>query len=93
MFRKDLIDMLHDRPMSVVEIATLLEEPPKRIEDDLRHLLKSLKHMDYHAHIIPACCNKCGFKFNKDKLTKPGKCPRCKGTWIDEPRIEIIRSH
>lgn len=89
MFRKDLIDMLLNRPMAVSEIARAVDEPPSRIVDDLQHLLRSLKHMDYKAVIEPARCRACGFEFSTEKLSKPSKCPECRGTWILEPRIEI----
>jgi len=40
-------DLLHDNPMSVTQIARLVDERPKDVEADLQHLLKSLKHGDY----------------------------------------------
>jgi predicted Zn-ribbon and HTH transcriptional regulator len=39
--------------------------------------------------VEPAACQKCGFEFTKGKLLKPGRCPKCKSTWIDEPRVGI----
>ena len=89
MYRKDLIGILQDRPVTLHELARLLDEPPGQLEDDLRHLLRSLKHSPYRAIITPARCRKCGFTFNRDKLHKPGKCPRCHGTWIAAPLIGI----
>ncbi|MHC4269763.1 MAG: transcriptional regulator [Planctomycetota bacterium] len=89
MFRKDLITLLQDSPMDLKGIARFLQVSPKDVEDDLRHLIKSLKHSDYRLVITPAYCRKCGFKFHKDKLHKPGKCPHCHGTWIQRPLLEI----
>jgi predicted Zn-ribbon and HTH transcriptional regulator len=89
MFRKDLIDMLLGHQMTVTEIARVVDEPPSRIVDDLQHLLRSLKHMDFQALIKPARCRACGFEFSTDKLNKPSKCPECRATWILEPKIEI----
>ena len=89
MYRKDLIGMLHDQPASLHELALLLGVHLKEVEDDLHHLIKSLKNMPYHAIITPATCRKCGFVFHKNKLHKPGKCSACKGTWISEPLISI----
>ena len=34
--------------------------------------------------------HKCGFVFAAQKLLKPGKCPQCRSTWLEEPVIEII---
>ena len=89
MFRKDLIDLLLGNPMSVSQIARAVEESPSRIADDLKHLLRSLKHMDYEASIEPARCRACGFEFSEEKLTKPSKCPQCHSTWVLEPKIGI----
>jgi predicted Zn-ribbon and HTH transcriptional regulator len=89
MFRRDLIPLLLDNPLSVAQMARLVGEPPKDVASDLQHLLKSLKHTEYTALVIPATCRKCGFEFGGDKLTKPSKCPECQSTWLTEPRIEI----
>lgn len=89
MFRKDLIDMLLHNPMSIRDIARALELSPRDVEQDIRHLLKSLKHSAYGAVVTPAQCRKCGFTFQDDKLRKPGKCPACHATWIKEPQIEV----
>ncbi len=80
---------MRDHPATLRELAVMLGQHPKDVEDDVRHLLKSLRNMPYRAEITPARCRKCGFAFQKDKLHKPGKCPRCNGTWITEPMISI----
>ena len=90
-FRKDLIPLLLDNPMSVAQIARLVRETPRDIENDLLHLLKSLKHTEYTGVIEPARCRKCGFEFATGKLAKPSKCPECKVTWILEPRVALQR--
>jgi transcriptional regulator len=91
MFRKDLIPILLNRPLTVSEISRIVDQTGKDTTDDLEHLLKSLKHMEYEALIEPAVCKKCGFEFSTDKLRKPSKCPKCKGTWITEPQIQLKR--
>lgn len=84
--------MLLGQSRSIAELAYLLDEAPKDVEQDLQHFLKSLKRMPYHEVIEPARCRQCGFVFQHKKLRKPGKCPQCKGTWISEPRIGIERN-
>ncbi|MGD9164820.1 MAG: hypothetical protein PVF13_08685 [Chromatiales bacterium] len=68
MFRKDLIDLLQHHPATLRELSEQLEEPVKDMESDLRHLLKTLRHLPYRAVVTPARCNKCNFVFHKDKL-------------------------
>jgi transcriptional regulator len=89
MFRKDLIEILRGNPMTVSQIARLVDESPGRVADDLNHLLRSLKHTEYKAVVEPARCRACGFEFSSEKLTKPSKCPECHSTWVLEPKIGI----
>ena len=44
------------------------------------------------AVVERAECRKCGFRFDEDKITKPGKCPECRETWIREPRVGLERT-
>ena len=87
MFRRDLIDILKARSISLRKLALLLDERPRDLEDDLQHLFRSLRKDPLGPVITPAHCRKCGFRFDEHKPHKPGKCPRCKGTWISEPLI------
>jgi hypothetical protein len=90
MFRKDLIPLLLNNPMAVADLAKLCGAPIKVLHDDLRHLIKSLKNSAYDIKVHPAACRKCHFVFSADKLTRPGKCPKCRATWIEPPLIEIL---
>ncbi len=89
MFRKTLIDVLLERPYTVAELAEALEEKFRDVENDVRHLLRSLKHEPYKAVIEPAHCKHCGFSFWSDKLQRPGKYPKCRSTWFEPPHIHI----
>ena len=71
MFRKNLIKLLLENPMSLRQIARMEEELPDRIADDLNHLFRSLKHTEYEAVIEPARCRARGFEFSESKLNKP----------------------
>jgi hypothetical protein len=92
MFRKDLVTFLQDHPLTVAELARLFGASHKEVEDDLRHLAKSLKQTAYHLDVHPATCRKCAFVFSAQKLTKPSKCPRCRSTWIEEPLVQVSTS-
>ncbi|QBQ55210.1 transcriptional regulator [Nitrosococcus wardiae] len=89
MYRKELIKILLNNPMSVHELAVAMEEPIKEVRDDLQHLQKSLRHSPYQIEITPAKCNQCGFVFHRDKMSKPSRCPQCKGSWISAPLIGV----
>jgi hypothetical protein len=61
------------------------------VEDDLRHLIRSARAAGHCIVIEPARCKSCGFTFSDEKLSKPGKCPECRSTWLYEPLIRIER--
>jgi predicted Zn-ribbon and HTH transcriptional regulator len=88
-FRRDLISMLTAQPRSVSSIARELRLDRRHVEDDLRHAIRSARAAGYSVVIEPARCKQCGFVFGEDKLSKPGKCPSCRGTRIFEAQIKI----
>lgn len=89
MFRRDLVPLLMGRTLTLSELAREVHEKPKDVLDGLAHLQKSSRHADYVLIVDPAECRKCGFEFATDKLSRPGKCPKCRGTWIFEPRFTV----
>jgi predicted Zn-ribbon and HTH transcriptional regulator len=88
-FRKDLLKMLTAQPRSVSSIARELGIARGDVEDDFRHLVRSARAAGHRVAIEPARCKSCGFTFGEDKLSKPGKCPVCRGTRLYEAQISI----
>ena len=91
MFRKSLIDILLENPMSLPQIARQVGQKPKDVETDLKHLLLSLRHSDFTLEVYPSECRRCDFVFGPDKLHKPSKCPKCKGSWLTDPEMVVHR--
>jgi hypothetical protein len=89
MFRRELVPLLRGRPRTVSQIARELDIPRQDIAFDLAHLLKSLRRAGVRVVVTPARCRKCGFTFPDERLVKPGKCPECRETWIQEPMVGI----
>ncbi len=89
MFRKDLVALLAAGPRSVSSIARELGLRRGDVEDDLRHALRSARAAGHKIVIVPARCRSCGFTFDEEKLSKPGKCPVCKGSRLYEAQIGI----
>jgi predicted Zn-ribbon and HTH transcriptional regulator len=89
MFRKDLLPLLSAEPRSVSRIARELGLKRGDVEEDLRHLIRSARAAGHGITVVPARCRSCGFTFGEDKLSKPGKCPACRGTWLYEAQINI----
>jgi predicted Zn-ribbon and HTH transcriptional regulator len=87
--RKDLVSLLTGQPRSVSALARDLGLRRGDIEDELRHALRSAKAAGHHIVVLPARCRACGFTFDDDKLSKPGKCPACRSTHLYEPQISV----
>ena len=90
--RKHLIEVLSAEPRSVSRLARELRLPRGDVEDALRHMLRSARAAGHRIVVVPARCRSCGFTFDEDKLTKPGKCPSCRGSRIFEPQISLDRA-
>ena len=90
--RKDLVTLLSAEPRSVSSLARELGLPRGDIEEHLRHALQSARAAGHAIVVLPARCRTCGFTFDAAKLTKPGKCPACRGTRVFEPQISIHSS-
>ena len=86
-FRRQLIELLSGEPRSASSLARELGVTRKNMEDDLRHTLRSARAAGYKIDVLPARCKACGFVFDTEKLSKPSRCPTCKGTRLFEPMI------
>ena len=87
--RKELIQLLSEQPRSVSSLARDLGLKRGDVEDDLRHAIRSARAAGHRVAILPARCRTCGFTFGEEKLSKPGKCPACRGTRLYEAQISV----
>ena len=86
--RQQIAEMLR-QPRTSSSIAHELKLTRDEVEDHLKHLLRSARTADQEVRIEPARCRSCGYTFSQDKISKPGKCPECRGTRLYEPLIQI----
>ena len=59
------------------------------VEEDFRHAIRSAQAQGHRVEIIPARCKACDFVFGTDKLSKPSRCPSCKGTRLFEAMVYV----
>ena len=81
--------MLGAQPRSVSWLARELGLKRGDVEDDLRHMIRSARAAGHRVVIEPARCRSCDFHFSEEKLSKPGKCPQCRGTRLYEAQIRV----
>ncbi len=94
--REQIIKILRNSSnfLSAEQIARSLDiKDVKLIYSDIQHIAKTIRSLSGGREIIvmdPPRCRKCGFVFKNTKhLGKPGKCPKCKSTWIEPARFKI----
>ena len=90
--RQQITYMLQGGTFSAKNISAEVRIPEKEIYEHLFHIQRALSHKDLFLIIIPSECKKCGYVFAKrQRLKKPGKCPVCRGHFIQEPLFSIAK--
>jgi predicted Zn-ribbon and HTH transcriptional regulator len=89
--RRHLIELLSHEPRSVSSLARELGMTRGDVEDDLRHAIRSARAQGHDVRVIPARCKSCDFVFGEEKLSKPSRCPACKGTRLFEALLHVPR--
>ena len=86
---RDLLAVLKAGPRTASSLARELGLNRRDMEGELRHVLRTARAAGQAIAIEPARCKTCGFVFDSDRLTKPGRCPECKGSRIYEPLVSL----
>ncbi len=90
--RHEMVELLERREMSARDISMEMGIPEKEVIDNLEHIRVMLRKKGMGLFVTPAKCRKCGYVFRKrDRLSKPGKCPVCRGEHIEEALFSIVR--
>ncbi len=83
--------LLSEGHLSAKEISMDIGIREKDVYQHLEHIQQTLRQETCQLIVEPAICKLCGFIFKKrTRLTKPGKCPLCKGSSIEEPRFSLF---
>ena len=76
--------------MSAIEISQALSIREKEVYEHLPHVGRSVAAQGKNLIIIPSRCLDCEYVFrDRKRFTRPGRCPRCKGTHLQSPAYEI----
>ncbi|MCG6947653.1 MAG: transcriptional regulator [Acidobacteria bacterium] len=59
------------------------------LEEDLRHIERSVRPEGRRLKVRPAQCEACGFDFKSTALHPPGRCPACRDRRITGPWFRI----
>lgn len=87
------MDLLRDELLTAKELSAEAGMSERRVREALEHVRRSAPAHGLRLVMEPARCRSCGFAFAKrDRLGKPGRCPLCKGSFIEEPRFRLVES-
>jgi predicted Zn-ribbon and HTH transcriptional regulator len=87
-----LLELVSAQPRTASSLARELGLDRRDMEDDLRHLIRTARALGHEVVVEPARCKSCGFVFEEDRLTKPGRCPACRESRIYEPLIRVAKA-
>ena len=87
--RQRIVELLTAGERSFDDLRHELELTVKVLEEDLRHVERSVRVSGQRLQVRPASCLGCGFDFTKKALHPPGRCPNCRDRRIDGPWMKI----
>ena len=89
--RQRIIELITGTRLASHQLAQMLGIPERQVEEHLSHVVKSVARDPSRRFILePSCCPDCGFLFrDRTRLTRPGRCPKCRGEAITAPRYGI----
>lgn len=88
--RQALAEVLRHGGHTAHDLSGLIGVPEKAVADHLQHLAKSLPAHGEKLVFTPPTCQACGYAFpDRNRLTRPSRCPKCRGTHLAEPLFRI----
>ena len=88
--RHQIIEALKEDNLSALDLSQLIGIREREIYDHLDHIKKTIISKRGSFVVTPPSCVKCGYIFTqRSRLTKPGRCPQCKGTRLTRPTYKI----
>jgi predicted Zn-ribbon and HTH transcriptional regulator len=89
--RQRIIDLITGTWLSSYQLAQILGIPERQVEEHLTHVVKTISRDKTRRFILdPARCQDCGYVFrDRQRLTRPSRCPHCRSEGITAPRYGI----
>ncbi|MEJ5358955.1 MAG: ArsR family transcriptional regulator [Desulfobacterales bacterium] len=88
--RRRILGMLREREMDARELSRALGIREAEVLAHLGHVARTAAGLGERLTLVPSRCLLCGFVFEeRRRLTRPGRCPRCRRSRIEPPRYVI----
>ena len=89
--RQQIIGLLQEGPMDRRALSQALGIKEKEVAMHLDHVAKSVRAQNMRWIVEPALCLSCDYQFkDRRRLSRPGKCPKCKNERIQGPWFRIV---
>lgn len=86
--RQRIVALLETGTFGALEISQAVHASVAEVEGHLEHISRTLRAEHRKLVVEPAACKACGYAFT-GKLSRPSRCPRCRGERIAMPRFTI----
>lgn len=90
--RRQIILLLQQERLGARELSQAVGLPEKEVYGHLEHIARTACRLGYRLETEPkAACLACGFIFKeRQRLTPPGRCPKCRATHLSEPLFHLV---
>jgi predicted Zn-ribbon and HTH transcriptional regulator len=90
--RRHMMALLREQECDARDLAEALGLKEKEVYEHLVHVARSVVAAGGQFNVIPSQCLLCGYVFQeRRRLTRPGRCPRCRRSKLQNPSFRIIR--
>jgi len=84
--RQEIIRLLEQGSLSARDLSRALSIREKEVYDHLQHVRRSMAGQGRKLVVRPFACLNCGYVFKeRQRFTRPGRCPQCRETYLEEP--------
>jgi predicted Zn-ribbon and HTH transcriptional regulator len=88
-YRQKIAELITEDSWTLNDLSVEVHLPVKEVLQHLIHVRKSVRP-PFRFVLDPACCLNCGFVFkDRRRLNAPSRCPKCRGTHIQDPSYHI----
>ena len=88
--RQRMTDLLREQEADPLELSQALGVAEKEVYAHLEHIQRSAVAAGAEWVVTPSECLACGYVFtDRRRLTRPGRCPRCRHARISRPAFRI----
>ena len=92
--RQEIVRLLEASEVSFEDLRRLLGVPVAVLEDDLRHVERSLRAEHRRLLVEPAQCRDCGFRLRQrpGRYATPSRCPECGDERLLPMRFQVTEA-